>query len=152
MAAKAERQINSFIKGLITESSPLTFPENASLDEDNFVLNRNGSRSRRLGIEYEEDYILHSLGVATTDRISFHDWRLSGGTADKFIGVIRVYNKLWFINMLDRSPSSAILNSGAALTIPFLESAEIDTAVVNNALIIVSADLPYPVRLHYNTE
>lgn len=152
MAAKSERQINSFIKGLITESNPLTYPENASLDEDNFVLNRDGSRSRRLGIDYEEDYVLRSLGTSTTERISFHEWRISGGTADKFIGVVRVYNQLWFFNMLDRSPSSAILNGGLSVTIPFLENSEMDSAVINNALIIVSADIPYPVRLTYNNE
>lgn len=152
MASKSERQINSFIKGLITESNPLTYPENASLDEDNFVLNRDGSRSRRLGIDYEEDYVLRSLGTSTTERISFHEWRISGGTADKFIGVIRVYNQLWFFNMLDRSPSSAILNGGLSVTIPFLENSEMDSAVINNALVIVSADIPYPVRLTYNNE
>src|SRR5512139_3378324 len=152
MAAKAERQINSFIKGLITESSPLTFPENASLDEDNFVLNRDGSRSRRLGIEYEEDYVLHSLGTSTVDRISFHEWKISGGDSSVSIGVVRVYNKLWFMNMLNRSPSTAMLNGGLSLTIPFLLNSEIDTTVINNAFIIVSADLPYPVRLSYNKE
>lgn len=151
MAAKSERQINSFIKGLITESSPLTFPENASLDEDNFVLNRDGSRSRRLGMEYEEDYVLNPLGVTTLDTTSFHEWKLSGGDSNLSIGVIRAYNKLWFINMLDRSPSSVLLNGGVALTISSLETAEISTAVINNAFIIVSADLPYPIRLIYNS-
>ena len=47
MAQGAEKLYKSFIQGLVTEASPLTFPENASIDEDNFVLNRDGSRSRR---------------------------------------------------------------------------------------------------------
>jgi hypothetical protein len=43
-------EINNFVKGLITEASPLTFPDNASLEEQNFVLNRDGSRERRSGM------------------------------------------------------------------------------------------------------
>ena len=153
MAAKGERQINSFIKGLITESSPLTFPENASMDEDNFVLNRDGSRSRRLGMEYEEDYRLNDLGTYALDEISFHEWKISGGgTSAVSIGVVRVYNKLWFLNMLDRSPSSALLNGGVALTVPYLANAPIETAVINNALIVVGKDLPTPTRLSYDEE
>lgn len=47
---QAQAEINNFVGGLVTEASPLTFPENASLDEKNFVLNRDGSRRRRLGM------------------------------------------------------------------------------------------------------
>ena len=56
--AQITKEYNTFIKGIITEASPLTFPENASSDEENFVLNRNGSRRRRLGVDYETDYVL----------------------------------------------------------------------------------------------
>lgn len=38
MAAGNEKVYRSFTKGLVTEASPLTFPENASIDERNFVL------------------------------------------------------------------------------------------------------------------
>ena len=151
MASKAERQINSFIKGLITESNPLTFPENASLDEDNFILNRDGSRQRRLGMEFEDDYVLNASGVTTLDTVSFHEWKLSGGSADISIGVVRIYNKLWFIDMLSRSPSANLLNSSAAITLSQLYTAEISTTVINNALLVVSKDLPYPIRLTYDS-
>ena len=43
----------TFVKGLITEANPLTYPENASLDEDNMDLVANGSRVRRLGMDIE---------------------------------------------------------------------------------------------------
>lgn len=152
MAAKGERQINSFIRGLITESSPLTYPENASLDEQNFVLNRDGSRYRRLGMEYEEDYVLNNTGSATLDTVEYHEWKLSGGTSNISIGVVRVYDKLWFVNMLARSPSSVLLNGGASVTIAQLTTAPLSTAVINNALILVSSDLPYPIRLIYDQD
>jgi hypothetical protein len=44
-------EVNSFVKGLISEASPLNFPPNASLDEENFELNRDGTRNRRLGFD-----------------------------------------------------------------------------------------------------
>lgn len=44
---------STFAKGLITEANALTFPENASADELNFTLKRDGSRSRRLGLDHE---------------------------------------------------------------------------------------------------
>lgn len=50
---KYQIDIHSWNKGLITEANPLNFPEGASLDEENFVLNRDGSRNRRLGMDYE---------------------------------------------------------------------------------------------------
>ncbi len=71
MAALTEKVYRSFIKGLVTEASPLTFPENASIDEQNFVLNRDGSRSRRLGIDYEamdtESIIASALDIVADE-------------------------------------------------------------------------------------
>jgi hypothetical protein len=51
MPVSGVKQYNTFVKGLVTEAGPLTYPENASLDEENFVLNRDGSRQRRLGMD-----------------------------------------------------------------------------------------------------
>lgn len=49
--AKANKEYNTFVAGIITEASPLTYPQNASRDEANFVLLKNGSRVRRKGLE-----------------------------------------------------------------------------------------------------
>lgn len=59
-------EISSFVKGFITEASPLNFPADASRDEENFELNSDGSRDRRLGIDFEEGYELRSTGYNTT--------------------------------------------------------------------------------------
>lgn len=48
-------EVNTFVKGLITEASPLNFPPNASAAETNFVLKRDGTRARRLGMDLEEN-------------------------------------------------------------------------------------------------
>ena len=154
MAAKTEKIFNTFIKGLVTEASPLTFPENASLDEQNFVLNRDGSRSRRLGIDYEDLYALTATGFTTeqlqTGKQSFHKWESPGGDTTVSIGVIRILNKLWFVDLLTANPSSNLLNSDSPITLADLSTAEIETTVINNKMVIVSDDLPKPIVLSYN--
>ena len=154
MAVKTEKVFRSFVKGLITEASPLTFPENASIDEQNFVLNRDGSRSRRLGLDYEGTYAKTSTGLTADDlkegKQSFHRWDTPSGTSSVAIGVVRVKNKLWFVDLLTSAPSANLLNGGSALTITGLSNNNIETAVINNQLIIVSKDLDKPVLLSYN--
>lgn len=155
MANATEKIYRSFTKGIITEASPLTFPENASIDEDNFVLNRNGSRSRRLGAEYETGYTLTDTGLAESviqaSRQSAHLWPTPGGDTSRSIGVVRVYNKLWFMDLLAETPSDSLLNGGSAITIAGLANSDIETAIINNSLVIVSKDLPLPILLTYDS-
>lgn len=155
MALNKEQIYRSFVKGIITEASPLTFPENTSIDEDNFILNRDGSRERRLGIDYESNYALTSTGLTAseiqTGKQSFHSWNTASGINSINIGVVRISNKLWFIDMLSTTPSANLLNSGNPITIAGLDKADIDTAVINTKLVIVSKDIENPIVLSYDT-
>lgn len=154
MALGTEKQYYTFIKGLVTEASPLTFPENASLQEDNFVLERTGARSRRLGIDFEAGYSLIPSGYSTVvladTKISFHIWDTPNGDSALSIGVVRIQDRLWFFNLLTSNPSNNLLNKGSSLVIPGLSNEEIDTTVVSNRLLIVSKDLSLPILLNYN--
>jgi hypothetical protein len=154
MAKGTEKLYRTFVKGIVTEASPLTYPENASIDEDNFVLNRDGSRSRRLGVDYELDYYLKATGLGsstiTTGKQSFHRWESPGGDTSVSIGVIRIADRLWFIDLLTTNPSNNFLNSGNYITLTGLNKADIDTAVINNSLIVSSSDLDAPILLTYN--
>ena len=154
MAQKAEAAYRSFVKGLITEANQLTFPENASIDEANFVLNRDGSRSRRLGVDYESSYALTATGLTATDikegKQSFHIWESPGGDTSVTLGIVRIKDKLWFMNLLTDSPSANLKNSGNPITITSLSNSKIETSVINNKCVIVSKDLPRPVLLTYN--
>lgn len=156
MAVKTEKVYNTFVKGLITEASALTFPENASIEESNFVLNRDGSRSRRLGVDYEDLYGLTDTGYTTselaTGKQSFHKWESPGGDTTISIGVIRIINKFWFINLLHPNPSANLLNGGNPITLPELDKAEIETAVINNKLVVVSENLPTPSVMTYDVD
>tara|TARA_R110002074_G_scaffold348495_2_gene518963 strand:+ start:277 stop:2532 length:2256 start_codon:yes stop_codon:yes gene_type:complete len=154
MAQKGEKAFRSFVKGLITEANQLTFPENASVDEANFVLNRDGSRYRRLGVDYETGYALTATGLTTAQiaegKQSFHIWESPAGDTTVSLGIVRVYNKLWFMNMLASNPSGNLKNSGAALTIGGLSNNDIEVSIINNSCIIVSKDLDNPVLLTYD--
>ena len=154
MAKGTEKLYRTFVKGIITEASPLTYPENASIDEDNFVLNRDGSRSRRLGLDYELDYYLKATGLGsstiTTGKQSFHKWESPGGDTSVSIGVIRIADRLWFIDLLTPNPSNNFLNGGNYISLIGLNKADIDTAVINNSLIVSSSDLDSPILLTYD--
>ena len=153
MAQKTEKSFRSFIKGLVTEANELTFPESASINEANFVLNRDGSRSRRLGIDYEESYQLNSTGFTATDikegKQSFHVWESPGGDTTTSLGIVRVKNKLWFLDLLSDNPSANLKNGGSSITISGLSNADIEVAIISNTCIIASKDLIHPVKLTY---
>lgn len=154
MAQKGETAYRSFVKGLITEANQLTFPDNASIDEANFVLNRDGSRSRRLGVDYESSYALTATGLTATDikegKQSFHVWESPGGDTSVSLGLVRIKDKIWFMNLLTDSPSANLKNGGSPITIASLSNSKIETSVINNKCVIVSKDLPRPVLLSYN--
>tara|TARA_R110002050_G_scaffold125887_2_gene246215 strand:- start:11260 stop:13509 length:2250 start_codon:yes stop_codon:yes gene_type:complete len=153
MAQKGETAYRSFVKGLITEANQLTFPDNASIDEANFVLNRDGSRSRRLGVDYESSYALTATGLTATDikegKQSFHVWESPDGDTSVSLGLVRIKDKIWFMNLLTDSPSANLKNGGSPITITSLSNSKIETSVINNKCVIVSKDLPRPVLLTY---
>lgn len=143
-----EKQYIPFVKGLITEASALTFPEGATVDEANFVINRDGSRQRRLGLEIDPDAqdISHTT---SPNESSYHEWPFAGG-ASITLGVFRVGTKLWFLDMATDSPTLNIKNGGSPITITALDEVPLETTVVNNSLILVSETLATPLLFTYN--
>lgn len=109
MPASANKEYNSFVKGLVTEAGPLTFPENASLDEENFVLNRNGSRQRRLGMDFEPDYVLKSVTVADDDAVVVRRWFNAANDADFQFAVVQVGQTLYVHDLTEVSASANLI-------------------------------------------
>lgn len=93
-----QRTVNNLIKGLITEAGELTFPEGASVDELNCSLSRDGSRSRRLGIEFETSNALSSFTVDPAQVFSVGQWDNPGGVAGLTFMVIQSGSTLYFYN------------------------------------------------------
>lgn len=156
MAVKGEKTFNSFVKGLVTEANELTFPEGASVDEDNFVLNRDGSRSRRLGIDYENLYELIPTGFTEAQlaetKQTFFKWDSPTGDSSLSIGVVRIRDKFWFVDLLANNPSGNLLNNGNSITLDGLINSDIQLASLNNKLVIVSEQLDSPHVFTYNPD
>lgn len=93
-------EVNSFVKGLITEASPLTFPDNASLEEVNFVLNKDGSRQRRLGMDIKDGFadLVASADTSGDVVVQAYRWENVGGVADLAVIALQVGTTLYLMD------------------------------------------------------
>lgn len=93
-------EVNAFVKGLITEASPLTFPDNASIDLQNLVLNRDGSLSRRLGMDFENNYSEINSGQVLGEEFAVGSfvWKNPGGYSAIEFSVIQTGASLYFLD------------------------------------------------------
>ena len=100
-------EANNWVAGLVTEASPINFPEGASVDEENFVLDRDGSRKRRLGLGKVGDGIQElghvSVSVSGSSTVSntcyasmSYLWTNAGENPATNIFVYQYGNKLYF--------------------------------------------------------
>jgi len=106
-ATKAE--VNNFVKGLISEASPLNFPPNCSIDEANFELNRNGTRSRRLGFDLEGSHTYLPIpSEALTYQLSpsTFKWTDAGGRSGETLLAVQFANVIKFFDLNKESLST----------------------------------------------
>ena len=107
----AKKEYNTFVKGIVTEAGPLTFPENASLDEENCVLNRDGSRQRRLGMDFEDDYVLRSVTAAPDDAIASFRWENAANDTNNQLAVVQVGQRFFVFDATAPSISGNLIAS-----------------------------------------
>jgi hypothetical protein len=101
-----QKVVNSFNAGLVTEFSELKFPENASVDELNCNLSRDGSRSRRLGLELESGAVESSFNGRPSKVFHTGTWANAGGLSGYNLTVLQVgYNLKFYV--ANRAPFSA---------------------------------------------
>ncbi len=133
-------EVNSFVKGLITEASPLTFPENASLDEDNFNLRRDGSRDRRLGMDFEEGYVEVDTEISTLVSgelpVSTYTWENAGGIPSKSFLVVQTGDVVKLFDP-DSSPLSSEVAYSTVLSVED-EGQVFSYANIDGSLVIVT--------------
>lgn len=140
-STKAE--INLFNAGINTEANLLNFPPNASRDEENFDLNKNGVRERRLGIDYEDNYALFNLGISEevykTQSHSTFKWDRAGGNANNTFLVVQIGNT---IHIFDSQVNS--ISSEGFLTSITIDKFPIDRkfsfTAVDGYLVVVSGE------------
>ena len=102
----SQKAVNTFVKGLITELGELTFPPDASVDELNCDLRRDGSRRRRLAAKVEESRVLSSFTVSSSTRFNNGSWDNVGGQSGLRFLVLQVGSTLRFYNESDLPYSS----------------------------------------------
>ena len=111
---KTSLEVNTFVAGLNTEAGPLTFPENASLDESNFVLDVDGSRQRRLGMNYEAggvELTWPMSGAADTSNVAYatYEWKNASNRGDLDLVVIQVGSSLSFYDTSSETISENLI-------------------------------------------
>ena len=110
-----QKTVNTFIKGLITEAGELTFPPDASVDELNCELNRDGSRSRRFGADRETNAVLSSFTATDSEIVSVGSWSNVGGQSGLEYLVVQKGTRLYFYNKADAPYSSNLLAASVDL-------------------------------------
>ncbi len=121
---------NNFIKGLITESTGLNFPENACTETDNCIFNRTGLVERRHAFQIEGNEVPYEatlVGRAITSYV----WKNVAGEGELKFAVIQIGRFIHFYKVVNNQPLSATKHSHIIDTADFLAPSA--TADVNNA-------------------
>lgn len=135
-------EFNTFVGGLVTEASPLTFPDNTALDINNFEINKNGTLKRRLGMDFEVGHSTIDSGVSTgidgEIAVSSFNWDNAGGDPTSKLVVIQTGKVLKFFKT-----NGTALSSGLIYTIETTaetNSIKASAAVVDGLLIVAVGD------------
>jgi len=106
-------EFNTFVAGFITEATPLTFPPNASLDEENFQLLSTGLRTRRNGFDYEAGHVIvdSEQPFPSDEELVFNSykWENVGGDASKTFVIVQVQNRLHFFDASTNPISNSLI-------------------------------------------
>lgn len=131
------QEINSFSKGIITEASPLTFPDNSSINEDNLVIENDGSRRRRYGMDYEPNYVVRSTTQPLTEALAFSSfvWKAPGGYTEVEFVVVQTGSQVFIFDSTKRPVSGSLVYS---FDIGTSSSKSLSFASVDGLLIVAS--------------
>jgi hypothetical protein len=147
---------NKFIKGLITEGTALSFPEDACTETFNCVFDHKGRVTRRLGIDLETNKVTTNQ-VLTGASIVTYLWKNVGGNGDLNFVVVQIGDSLHFYRV---DPSSSLsggkhantvtLTTFAAPTITTVASVECQFTQGNGYLFVTNPNLD-PFYVSYDT-
>lgn len=130
--ATANKLYRTFVKGLITEAGPLTYPEDASINEDNMVLSVAGTRKRRKGIQNETNGIGYTTVSVPTDGVAITEfvWKSVANNASLNFNVLQTGRYLTFTDNTASTMSTTAKSFNIDLNAFAVNSADpTDTAV-----------------------
>lgn len=91
---------------MITEAGYLTYPEDASTDELNVIISRKGNRTRRRGINYQDNYTLVDVDVTDDSIVNEHAWISVNNDPSVSFALVQVGTKIHFFDMGGDNPLS----------------------------------------------
>jgi len=74
------QEFNTFVGGILTEANPINYPVGYTLDEENFILERNGTRRRRYGLQKQAVDNTITLGPSSLSGSLV--WKNAGNSSD----------------------------------------------------------------------
>ncbi len=90
----------NLIGGLNTDSTDLTFPDNAATSLDNVDVFRSGEVRRRLGLDFESGYQISNndfdQASLANNAISMHEWKAVNGRGDINFLAVQVGARVYF--------------------------------------------------------
>ena len=149
--------MNTFIKGLITEAGELTFPEDASIDESNCLLDRDGTRRRRLAVELETNNVNSTFTIDNTFVFTTGRWKNASGVAGLDFLVVQDGITLRFYNTTAEPYSGNEESFSVDLTLynfsgsigPGLAKVQMDTV---NGNLVVTSEAIEPFYVEYDSD
>ncbi len=143
--AQATRTPNStFVRGLITETSPLNFPENASIDELNCDLERTGKRKVRKGIDFDSAGSLSSWTLDQGQPTAEFTWtNVSGQSGVEFLVIqtgatLRFYDKSETVVSDGEKSFTVDLNAYTASNDYIVENERVSGATIGSHFVVAS--------------
>jgi hypothetical protein len=123
--AVAIKNYFQFNKGLITEATGLSYPENSMKAAVNIDLNFDGSIKRRRGLQYEVDYSLNNIGTTAPENVIIQTflWENAGANRNLDILVVRIADQLRFFDA-----------SAGAVSASFMDSMSLPSLVINERI------------------
>lgn len=97
--ATQNKLYRTFVKGLISEAGYLTYPEDASYAENNTVLSRKGNRTRREGINFEDDFQYQSILANPDDAVNEFVWKAPKNKPEINLLVVQTGSTIRFFDM-----------------------------------------------------
>lgn len=119
MATAGLKPFNTFVKGFNTESNPLVFPEEHSVDELNMNVMADGSRRRRLGADCESSYALTAstpFSHIDSGAVNCYVWDSPNNVGELSILVVQLGSTIHFYKVVQDSVSKNKYSSTIDLT------------------------------------
>jgi len=123
--AVAIKNYFQFNKGLITEATGLSYPENSMKAAVNIDLNFDGSIKRRRGLQYEVDYEIDYIGTTVPENVIIQTflWENAGANRNLDILVVRIADQLRFFDA-----------SAGAVSANFMDDMALPVLVINERI------------------